>query len=63
VERITDWGDKVVPPIMDILVHERDEFMVQRLRQLQAGSTAVAVVGVGHVAGIEKRWQQLEGVN
>ena len=44
-----------LPPVAEALIDERDEYMVKTLRSLE-GRT-VAVVGLAHLDGIERRFQ------
>uniref|UniRef100_A0A7R9U140 TraB family protein n=2 Tax=Pinguiococcus pyrenoidosus TaxID=172671 RepID=A0A7R9U140_9STRA len=52
--------DDVFPKLSDIIVHGRDRHMFENLRKLPACTTAVAVVGLGHLPGIEKLWNESE---
>lgn len=50
---------KEFPTLMDTLVHERDQFIsTTLLRVAKEHHSVVAVVGKGHLSGIEKNWQQ-----
>ncbi|DBA73860.1 hypothetical protein WJX79_009281 [Trebouxia sp. C0005] len=46
------------PKLAKALIDDRDEFMVRSLRKLEG--KVVGVVGLGHLAGMQKRWEQLE---
>jgi len=53
------------PPLMDALITSRDDFMFAKMRQellaAQDGQTAVAVVGLAHLSGLEDRWTAVYG--
>ncbi|CAN1220312.1 TraB domain-containing protein [Linum perenne] len=50
---------KEYPTLMETLVHERDQYMSSMLhRYASEHSSVVAVVGRGHLRGIQKHWQQ-----
>lgn len=51
--------EKINPELINVLVHERDEYMVKELLKLEG--RVVAVVGLGHLDGIEKRWNAAQG--
>lgn len=47
--------EKLNPQMIEVLVHERDQYMVNKLLELEG--RVVGVVGLGHLDGIEKRWE------
>ncbi|WOL06059.1 traB domain-containing protein [Canna indica] len=50
---------KAFPTLMDTLLHERDMYMSSTLlRVAREHSSVVAVVGKGHLSGIQKNWKQ-----
>ncbi|KAL5797825.1 hypothetical protein ACOSQ2_002645 [Xanthoceras sorbifolium] len=50
---------KEFPTLMETLVHERDQYMSSTLLRIASEhSSVVAVVGKGHLRGIEKHWKQ-----
>ncbi|KAI4341032.1 hypothetical protein MLD38_025807 [Melastoma candidum] len=50
---------KEFPTLMDTLVHERDQYMSHTLlKAARQHSSVVAVVGKGHLRGIERHWKQ-----
>jgi pheromone shutdown-related protein TraB len=51
---LTDIG-KSLPVLRDILIDERDRYLVHKIRTAP-GKKVVAVVGAGHVPGIKKYW-------
>lgn len=50
--------ERIHPEMITALVHERDEYMVNELLKLEG--RVVAVVGLGHLDGIERRWQDAQ---
>lgn len=46
------------PKLAKALIDDRDEYMVKALRKLEG--KVVGVVGIGHLAGMQRRWEQLE---
>ncbi|CAH9076622.1 unnamed protein product [Cuscuta epithymum] len=50
---------KQFPTLMETLVHERDQYMSSRLRAVACQHNSVlAVVGKGHLIGMQKHWQK-----
>ncbi|KAI3465640.1 hypothetical protein Pfo_022303 [Paulownia fortunei] len=50
---------KQFPTLMETLVHERDQYMsATLLRIAREHNSVVAVVGKGHLPGIQKNWKQ-----
>ncbi|GAQ90947.1 hypothetical protein KFL_007060040 [Klebsormidium nitens] len=58
VRQITAFMEKLFPDVVRVMVHERDEIIFNRLRQLRG--CIVAVVGMAHVDGIERLWKEYE---
>lgn len=68
VTKLREFMDRELPKFSNILVHERDAFMVKKLLEAvhahiktkgTGGSLKiVAVVGMAHMDGIEKRWTE-----
>ncbi|MDL2269047.1 TraB/GumN family protein [Desulfosarcina sp. OttesenSCG-928-A07] len=46
-----------MPQLRDTLIDERDQYLAEKIRSAP-GKTIVAVVGAGHVPGIQKYWDQ-----
>ncbi len=46
---------KSLPALKDILIDERDQYLADKIREAP-GKKIVAVVGAGHVPGIQKYW-------
>ena len=53
---LSEIGD-VLPEVRDILIDERDRYLAQKIRTAP-GKRIVAVVGAGHVPGIQKYWKE-----
>ncbi|XP_073226078.1 uncharacterized protein [Cicer arietinum] len=48
-----------LPTVMETIVHERDQYMCYQLLKVASESrTVVAVVGRGHLQGMQKNWKQ-----
>lgn len=52
---LTEVGESL-PEIKSILIDERDQYLAEKIRSAP-GDKIVAVVGAGHVPGIQKHWQ------
>lgn len=48
---------KSLPTLKDILIDERDQYLTDKIRNAP-GNKIVAVVGAGHVPGIQKYWNK-----
>jgi pheromone shutdown-related protein TraB len=53
---LSEIGESL-PELRNILIDERDQYLVQKIRTAP-GKKIVAVVGAGHVPGIRKHWQE-----
>ncbi len=50
---LEEFGE-IAPSVTTVLIHERDQYIAQKIKHLQdKGKTVVAVVGAGHLHGIE----------
>lgn len=50
---LEEFGE-IAPSVTTVLIHERDQYIAQKIKKLQEkGKTVVAVVGAGHLHGIE----------
>ncbi|MFO8078081.1 MAG: TraB/GumN family protein [Thermoplasmatota archaeon] len=50
---LEEFGE-IAPSVTTVLIHERDQYIAQKIKYLQdKGKTVVAVVGAGHLHGIE----------
>jgi len=48
---------KFCPEVHRVLVEERDVYMINSLRKIPGKKTIVAVVGLGHIDGMEEHWR------
>ena len=55
-QKLVDSMGKVVPNVKEVLISERDDFMSKRLAETK-GKKILAIVGAGHLAGIEQRFK------
>ncbi|GAB4814690.1 hypothetical protein N2152v2_001736 [Parachlorella kessleri] len=55
---MSNYMRQVNPQLAAALIDERDQFMVNNLRKLKG--RVVAVVGLAHLDGIEKRWEETQ---
>lgn len=58
-QQLSTFLRQLNPALAAALIDERDEHMVQSLRRLKG--RAVAVVGLAHLDGIERRWEGIQG--
>jgi len=59
ISRQSSTFKKIYPEIFQVIVDERDIYMINQLRNCK-GNTIVAVVGMGHLDGIQKYWDSWE---
>jgi len=59
VDDITDLFRQRFPAIAKVLIDERDLYMISQLKRCNK-KKIVAVVGIGHLTGIEKYWDRFE---
>jgi pheromone shutdown protein TraB len=59
VQAVAEFG-KQFPSLLAPLMHERDLFLASRLHhhasKMESGQQMVAVIGAGHVPGIQQNW-------
>jgi len=48
--------NSTAPRIVEVMLHQRDRFMVKEIRRRCPSGVVVAVVGLAHMDGIEKEW-------
>jgi pheromone shutdown protein TraB len=48
---------EALPPLYDVMITKRDVHMAKMLRKHCSEGKVVAVVGAGHVEGIEREWE------
>lgn len=58
---LRDYVSTMVPEVMDVMVGQRDSFMVDKLLHDCAVGRTVAVVGMAHMDGIEDEWRRRGG--
>ena len=46
--------EDAAPPVVEVMLHQRDRLMARRLRQACPRGVAVAVVGLAHMDGVER---------
>jgi pheromone shutdown protein TraB len=53
--------EKIAPEMMEALLHERDEIMAKRIQSCPPDGSVVAVVGMAHMDGLERRMDASTG--
>lgn len=53
---LLEMGD-LLPELRQVLIDERDQYLAEKIRRAP-GKKIVAVVGAGHVPGIQKQWNR-----
>jgi pheromone shutdown-related protein TraB len=56
LETLLSEVGKSLPALKTILIDERDQYLVEKIRTAP-GNKVVAIVGAGHIPGIKKYWQ------
>jgi pheromone shutdown protein TraB len=59
-KQMTKYVSEALPPLYNVMITKRDAHMAKMLRQHCSDGKVVAVVGAGHVEGIEREWQALD---
>ena len=59
-KQMTKYVSEALPPLYNVMITKRDVHMAKMLRQHCSDGKVVAVVGAGHVEGIEREWQALD---
>lgn len=49
---------RMAPTVADVLIHERDAYLAANIRKAAADGHVVAVLGAGHLAGVEKHLRE-----
>jgi pheromone shutdown-related protein TraB len=62
LETLLSEIDEAFPELRRILIDERDQYLTHKIRTAP-GKKIVAVVGAGHVPGIQRYWQEPVDVN
>ena len=59
-KQMTKYVSEALPPLYDIMITKRDVHMAKMLKKHCSEGKVVAVVGAGHVEGIEREWEALD---
>ena len=59
-KQMTKYIRETLPPLYEVMISKRDVHMAKMLRRHCSDGKVVAVVGAGHVEGIEQQWEALE---
>mmetsp|Transcript_19916 Transcript_19916/g.31065 ORF Transcript_19916/g.31065 Transcript_19916/m.31065 type:complete len:304 (-) Transcript_19916:45-956(-) len=59
-KQMTKYVSEALPPLYDVMITKRDVHMAKMLKKHCSDGTVVAVVGAGHVEGIEREWEALD---
>lgn len=59
-KQVTNYLRQCFPPVYHVMVTKRDVHMAKMLRQHCSDGKVVAVVGLAHVEGIEREWEELD---
>ena len=59
-KQMTKYVSEALPPLYDVMITKRDVHMANMLKKHCAEGKVVAVVGAGHVEGIEREWEALD---
>ena len=59
-KQLTNYLRQCFPPVYHVMVTKRDVHMAKMLRQHCSDGKVVAVVGMAHVEGIEREWEELD---
>jgi pheromone shutdown-related protein TraB len=60
ISAMIDEFKEIAPSAADVLIHERDAYIAQRILNESAKGTVVAVVGAGHLTGVKQNLEQKE---
>lgn len=58
--QMTKYVSEALPPLYDVMITKRDVHMAKMLKKHCSDGKVVAVVGAGHVEGIEREWEALD---
>jgi len=59
-KQMTRYVSEALPPLYHVMITKRDVHMAKMLRKHCSEGKVVAVVGAGHVEGIEREWEALD---
>ena len=60
-KQMTKYLKEAFPSVYHTMITRRDAHMAKMLRQHCSNGKVVAVVGIAHVQGIEREWEELDG--
>jgi len=60
ISALMDEFGKIAPSVTTVLVHERDEYIAKKIFDESKKGKVVAVVGAGHLKGIQKQLEKKE---
>ena len=58
-KQMTTYLSQCFPPVYHVMITKRDQHMAKMLRGHCSDGKVVAVVGMAHVDGIEREWEEL----
>ena len=59
--KVRQYIMSAAPPLAEVMLHKRDKFMAAELRKKCGEGTVVAVVGIAHLDGIVREWEEYGG--
>jgi len=59
-KQMTKYVSEALPPLYKVMITKRDVHMAKMLKKHCSDGKVVAVVGAGHVEGIEREWEALD---
>merc|ERR1712127_633497 len=59
-KQVTKYMSQCFPPVYRVMITDRDVHMAKMLREHCSVGKVVAVVGMAHVEGIEREWEELD---
>mmetsp|Transcript_15581 Transcript_15581/g.37393 ORF Transcript_15581/g.37393 Transcript_15581/m.37393 type:complete len:117 (+) Transcript_15581:779-1129(+) len=62
-QQCTTYLRRAFPSIYHVMITKRDVHMASMLREHCSDGKVVAVVGMAHVEGIEREWEELDAKN
>lgn len=59
-KQVTEYMSRCFPSVYRVMITDRDVHMAKMLREHCSDGKVVAVVGMAHVEGIEREWEELD---
>ena len=59
-KQMTSYLKQCFPSVYHVMITKRDDHMAKNLRKHCSDGKVVAVVGLAHVEGIEREWEELD---